>query len=83
MPRNTGLQTLEMNHLGQHPTEDAVVFCGTQDNGGARFTGEEAWYHSVWGDSGFLVVNWNDPYRVSCDLCRGAHQPDNRRRHPL
>ena len=64
VPRNTGLQTLEMNHLGQHPTEDAVVFCGTQDNGGTRFTGEEAWYHSVWGDSGFLVVNWNDPYRV-------------------
>ena len=62
--RNTGLQTLEMNHLGQHPTEDAVVFGGTQDNGGVRFTGEEAWYHSVWGDSGFLVVNWNDPYRV-------------------
>lgn len=68
--RNTGLQTLEMNHLGQHATEDAVVFCGTQDNGGVRFTGEEAWYHSVWGDSGFLVVNWNDPYRVLATYVR-------------
>jgi len=62
--RNTGLQTLEMNRLAQHPTEDAVLFCGTQDNGGVRFTGEEAWYHSVWGDSGGFVVNWNDPYKV-------------------
>ena len=51
VPRNTGLQTLTMNQLGQHPTEDAVVFGGTQDNGGARFTGEEAWLHSVWGDA--------------------------------
>jgi hypothetical protein len=63
-PRNTGLQTLEMNHLSQHPTEDAILFCGTQDNGGVRYTGEEAWYHSVWGDSGYFVVNWNDPYRI-------------------
>ena len=70
VPRNTGLQTLEMNHLGQHPTEDAVVFCGTQDNGGTRFTGEEAWYHTVWGDAGFLVVNWNDPYRILATYVR-------------
>lgn len=61
---NKGLQTLTMNFLGQHPTEDAVVFCGTQDNGGGRFTGEEAWLHSSTGDSGFFVVNWNDPYKV-------------------
>jgi hypothetical protein len=62
--RNTGLATLSMNHMGQHPTEDAVLFCGSQDNGGERFTGEEAWLHSVWGDCGYCVINWNDPYRV-------------------
>ncbi len=62
--RNTGLATLSMNHLAQHPTEDAVLFCGTQDNGGARFTGEAAWLHSVWGDSGFFVINWHNPYEV-------------------
>ena len=72
VPRNTGLQTLEMNHLGQHATEDAVVFCGTQDNGGVRFTGEEAWYHSVWGDCGFFVVNWNDPYRIISTYVRAS-----------
>jgi hypothetical protein len=63
-PRNTGLQNLHMEHLGQHPTEDAVLFCGTQDNGTLRFTGEEAWLHSAPGDGGFVVVNWHDPYRV-------------------
>ncbi|MDQ3248085.1 MAG: hypothetical protein M3Q45_02640, partial [Chloroflexota bacterium] len=36
--RNTGLATLTMNYLSQHPTEEAVLFCGTQDNGGLRYT---------------------------------------------
>jgi hypothetical protein len=63
-PRNVGLACLTMNHLAQHPTEDAVVFCGTQDNGTTRYTGEEVWLHSAPGDGGFVVINWNDPYRV-------------------
>ena len=69
---NKGLQTLTMNYLGQHPTEDAVLFCGTQDNGGERFTGEEAWLYTSGGDSGYFVVNWNDPYRVADTYVRGA-----------
>lgn len=63
-PRNVGLQTLTMNHLAIHPTEDAVLFCGTQDNGTTRYTGEEAWLHSSYGDGGYGVINWADPYRV-------------------
>lgn len=62
--RNLGLQALTMEFLGQHPTEDAVLFAGTQDNGGERFTGEEAWLYSSGGDGGFAIVNWNDPYRI-------------------
>lgn len=62
--RNTGLQTLTINHLAQHPTEDAVLFAGTQDNGGQRFTGEEAWLFVRYGDAGFPVVNWHDPYQI-------------------
>jgi hypothetical protein len=64
--RNTGLATLEMNHFGQHPSEGAVLFCGTQDNGGLRFTGEPAWLYSAGGESGYFVVNWHDPYQVLC-----------------
>jgi hypothetical protein len=70
--RNTGLATLTMNYLGQHPTEDAVAFCGTQDNGGVRFTGEEAWLYSSGGDGGFAVVNWTDPYRVLSTYVNGS-----------
>lgn len=62
--RNSGLATLTMNHLGVHPTEDAVLFCGSQDNGTLRYTGDEAWLHSAAGDGGYAVVNWHDPYRV-------------------
>ena len=72
MARNTGLQTLTMNHLGQHPTEDAVLFAGTQDNGGERFTGEAAWLYSSWGDAGFAVVNWENPSKVLITYTRGT-----------
>jgi hypothetical protein len=62
--RNTGLQTLTMNHLGPHPTEEAVLFAATQDNGGERFTGEEAWLYSAAGDAGYAVVHWMDPSKI-------------------
>jgi hypothetical protein len=70
--RNTGLQTLTMNHLGQHPTEEAVLFAGTQDNGGERYTGEEAWLYSSAGDAGFVVVNWHDPSKVLITYTNGT-----------
>ena len=69
--RNTGLATMTMNHLGIHPTEPAVLFCGTQDNGTTRYTGEEAWLHSDAGDGGFVVINWNNPYKVLRTYVRG------------
>jgi len=61
---NTGLSTLCANYIAQHPTQPAVIFCGLQDNGTARYTGEECWT-SVWrNDGGHCIVNWNDPFRV-------------------
>jgi hypothetical protein len=62
--RNTGLATLTMNHLGVHPSEDAVLFCGTQDNGHARYSGEECWLHAVWGDGGYAVIHPRNPNRI-------------------
>ncbi len=64
LSRNTGLATMLINFLGQHPTEDAVLFTGTQDNGRQRFTGEEAWLYSSGGDSGYFVINWHNAYRI-------------------
>lgn len=63
-PCNTGLSTMTMNYLGMHPTEEAVLFCGTQDNGGLRYTGDPVWLYSSGGDSGYFVINWDNPYEV-------------------
>jgi len=62
--RNTGLATLCTNFFSQHPLEPAVLFCGLQDNGTGRSTGEEAWRHVLFADGGYCVINWNDPFRV-------------------
>lgn len=59
--RNSGLQTMSMLHMGVHPTEPAVLFCGTQDNGGQRFTGDPTWYLSASGDCGYCIVNRLNP----------------------
>lgn len=55
---NAGLQTLTMNHLGVHPDEEDSLFCSAQDNGCLRYFGENIWFHSFGGDSGFCIINW-------------------------
>lgn len=62
--RNTGLGSLCTNFIGQHPTEPAVAYVGLQDNGTAKYTGEQVWRHVLFADGGYCVVNWNDPFRV-------------------
>ena len=70
--RNLGYQTLMMEHLGQHPTEEAVLFCGTQDNGCVRYTGEEAWLYSAGGDCGYALIHWRDPYKALSTYVEGT-----------
>lgn len=62
--RNTGLASLCTNYFSQHPTERAVIFCGLQDNGTARYTGEECWRHVLYGDGGYCLINWANPFKV-------------------
>lgn len=64
VPRNTGLATLATSYFDQHPSQPAVIFCGTQDNATQRYTGEEAWLRVAAGDGGCCLVNWTDPYQV-------------------
>jgi hypothetical protein len=71
-PRNTGLATLTMNHLAMHPTEDAVLFCGTQDNGHGRYTGDECWLHAVWGDGGYGVIHPRQTRRILTTYVYGS-----------
>lgn len=63
-PRNTGLSSLCTNYFAQNPAEPAVIFAGLQDNGTARYVGEEAWRHVQWADGGYCVVNWADPNKI-------------------
>jgi hypothetical protein len=62
--RNAGLATICGNFFSQHPTQPAVITLGIQDNGTARYTGEECWSHIADGDGGYTVINWADPNRV-------------------
>ena len=60
--RNTGLASLCTNYMGMSATDPAVIFCGLQDNGTARYTGDELW-RDVWqGDGGYCVVHPTDPF---------------------
>lgn len=62
--RNTGLGTLCTNFFSQHPTQPAVIFAGLQDNGTAKYTGEECWARVNGGDGGYTLINWADPTKV-------------------
>lgn len=72
VPRNGGLSTMTMNNLGLHPSEAAILFCGTQDNGGLRFCGDELWQLSAGGDCGYCVINPRDPYHVLTTYTYGS-----------
>jgi photosystem II stability/assembly factor-like uncharacterized protein len=60
--RNTGLSSLCTDFIGMSETEPAVMYVGLQDNGTARYLGEELWRHSQEGDGGYAVVHPTDPF---------------------
>jgi hypothetical protein len=70
--RNTGLATLCCNAFAQHPTEPAVLVVGLQDNGTARYTGEEAWMHIADGDGGTPIIDWAAPNNVIVKINRNT-----------
>jgi hypothetical protein len=62
--RNTGLATLCADFFSQDPIQPAVILVGLQDNGTARYTGEECWTHVYDGDGGYTLINWANPNKV-------------------
>lgn len=70
--RNTGLATFCCNAFSQHPTQPAVGIVGLQDNGTARYTGEEAWLHVAHGDGGTPVIDWANPNNVMVKVNRNT-----------
>ena len=61
---NRGLCISQLEFLAQHPTSDAVVFGGTQDNGTEEYRNDAVFYHSDDGDGGFCLVDFNQPNNV-------------------
>ena len=61
---NFGLCLTQYEFIDQHPTSDAVVFGGTQDNGTEQFRNSPVFYHTADGDGGFVIVDYAQPRNV-------------------
>jgi hypothetical protein len=61
---NEGITITQFEFIGQHPTSDAMVIGGTQDNGTEMFRNHPAFYHSADGDGGAAGVDVSDPRNV-------------------
>ena len=54
---NEGLCLMQYEAIDSHPTSDAVVQCGTQDNGTQQYRNSPVHYHSADGDGGYAVIS--------------------------
>jgi photosystem II stability/assembly factor-like uncharacterized protein len=61
---NEGMNIMQFEFLGQHPTSDAEAIAGTQDNGTQMFRNHPAFYHSADGDGGQAGIDASTPKNV-------------------
>jgi photosystem II stability/assembly factor-like uncharacterized protein len=61
---NKGLCIAQFEFLAQHPTSDAIVFGGTQDNGTEQFRNGAVFCHADDGDGGFCLIDPGQPNNV-------------------
>lgn len=61
---NRGLCITQFDFLDHHPTSDAVLFGGTQDNGTQQFRNSTVFPVASGGDGGFAAVDFNNPHNV-------------------
>ena len=50
--------------MDQHPTSDAIIFGGTQDNGTQQFRNSSVFYHAADGDGGYVAIDPANPNNV-------------------
>jgi photosystem II stability/assembly factor-like uncharacterized protein len=58
---NKGLGITQFEFISQHPTSDALVLGGTQDNGTEQFRNSPVFYHSDDGDGGSCAIDFTQP----------------------
>jgi photosystem II stability/assembly factor-like uncharacterized protein len=61
---NEGPCITQFEFIDQHPTSDAVVFGGTQDNGTEQFRNSPVFYHADDGDGGYCAIDQLQPRNV-------------------
>jgi hypothetical protein len=54
---NEGLCLLQYEAIDNHGSSDAIVQCGTQDNGTQQFRNSAVHYHSADGDGGYCAIS--------------------------
>lgn len=65
---NVGLSSIQFNHMASHPTVEAVILAGSQDNGVIRRSGDSSWFESPKSDGGGVVIDPNNPRRMAAQL---------------
>jgi photosystem II stability/assembly factor-like uncharacterized protein len=58
---NEGLSITQFEFIAQHPTSDAVVLGGTQDNGTEQFRNSPVFHHADDGDGGYCLIDQTQP----------------------
>jgi photosystem II stability/assembly factor-like uncharacterized protein len=58
---NKGLCITQFEFLDKHPTSDAFVMAGTQDNGTEQFRNSPVFYHAAYGDGGYAAIDQTQP----------------------
>jgi photosystem II stability/assembly factor-like uncharacterized protein len=61
---NEGLCIMQCEFIDQHPSSDAVLFSGTQDNGTEQFRNSPVFNHADDGDGGYCAVDKTQPKNV-------------------
>ena len=65
--RNGGVASMQLYHFSHYPASPAMLIAGTQDNGGAFYSGSPVWQLDEWGSAthnemgGDVVVTAIDP----------------------
>jgi photosystem II stability/assembly factor-like uncharacterized protein len=65
------LSVVQAYGVSTHPTDPAIVYLGTQDNGLERRGANGAWRELVTGDYGSIVFDPNNPSRVITNYIEG------------
>jgi hypothetical protein len=72
LPVNDTLAITQPTYVDHHPTNDAVVVAGSQDNGSVRGDGGGVWRVVRTADGGGVAIDPNNPLRIMTQQTNGT-----------